>query len=84
MAKISRLLMAVDSGQLSKLAQEVNRRLGLITDPDQSSKSLPNQQKPEEEERSEEQDPSGDVECTHHAKTWKANQRHERDEKRKL
>src|SRR6218665_2832519 len=48
------------------------------------AKSLPNQQKPEEEERSEEQDPSGDVECTHHAKTWKANQRHKRDDKSKL
>src|SRR6218665_315487 len=37
----------------------------------------------EEEERSEEQDPNKDVECTHHAKTWKANQRHKRDEKSK-
>src|SRR6218665_1671701 len=48
------------------------------------AKSLPNQQKPEEEERSEEQEPSGDVERTHHAKTWKAKQRHKRDEKSKL
>src|SRR6218665_2908052 len=47
------------------------------------AESQPNQWKPEEE-RSEEQDPSGDVECMHHAKTWKANQRHKRDEKSKL
>src|SRR6218665_3732738 len=46
------------------------RKLGLFGR--HPAKSLPNQQKPEEEERSEEQDPSGDVERTHHAKTWKA------------
>src|SRR6218665_3964594 len=83
------------------IKEKIQRRERLNLDPGESrvrqgrkwglfgrhpAKSLPNQQKPEEEERSEEQEPSahGDVERTHHAKTWKANQRHKRDERANL